>query len=101
MIAWVKRSLVEASVGAVLGFTGWCLLGKSLTAMLFAPLGGSFSCRTDVEAGLDKFVSMQLYSAIGGALLVFGGALFVRMRWAKRKARSAQANPGNPAPGVP
>jgi hypothetical protein len=98
MMAWLKRALVQMSVGAVLGFIIWSLLGKSMTSMMFGSLGGSFSCRLDVEAGLDKFVAMQLYSAIGGALVVLGGATFVRMKWAKRKNKPAAPTP---APGVP
>jgi hypothetical protein len=91
MVVWLKRALVQASVGAVFGFVLWCLLGKSMTSMLFGSLGGSFSCRTDVELGLDKFVSMQLYSAIAGALVAFAGATFVRLRWMKPKAKLARA----------
>jgi hypothetical protein len=87
MMAWLKRGLVQASVGAVLGFLVWCLIGKSMTSMLFGSLGGSFSCRADVEVGLDKFVSMQLYSAIAGALVVLLGAAFVRFRRAKSKPK--------------
>jgi hypothetical protein len=99
MMAWLKRTSVEMSIGAVIGFIVWCLLGKSMTSMLFASIGGTFSCKADVEAGLDKFVSMQLYSAIAGALVIFGGATFVRMRLSKRKAKPAA--PVDPAPGVP
>jgi len=98
MVVWLKRALVQMSVGGVLGFILWCLFGKSMTGMMFGSLGGTFSCRADVEAGLDKFVAMQLYSAIGGALLVFGVATFVRMKWAKRKNKPAAPTP---APGVP
>lgn len=97
MMAWLKRALVQMSVGGVLGFLLWCLIGKSMTGMLFGSLGGTFSCRADVEAGLDKFVSMQLYSAIAGALIVLAGATFVRMRWAKRKNKPPEPTP---APGV-
>lgn len=98
MMAWLKWALVQMSIGGVLGFIVWCLLGKSMTGMMFGSLGGTFSCRADVEAGLDKFVSMQLYSAIAGALIVFAVATFVRMKWAKRKNKPAAPTP---APGVP
>ncbi len=96
-MVWLKRALVQMSVGAVLGFVVWCLIGKSTTSMMFGSLGGTFSCRQDVEIGLDKFVAMQLYSAIGGALSVLAGATLVRRSWSKRKAKSARANP---SPGV-
>jgi actin-like ATPase involved in cell morphogenesis len=98
MMAWLKRTSVEMSIGAVIGFIIWCLIGKGMTSMLFGSLGGTVTCKTDVEIGLDKFVSMQLYSAIAGALVVFVGATFVRLRLSKRKARPAA--PVDPAPGV-
>lgn len=91
MVVWLKRSLRDLSTGAAIGFVVWCLLGKQLTGMLFGSLGGSFSCRADVEMGLDKFVAMQLYSAIAGALVAFLGMLILRRWWAKSRARSAQA----------
>jgi hypothetical protein len=98
MMAWLKRTSVEMSIGAVIGFIIWCLIGKGMTSMLFGSLGGTVTCKTDVEIGLDKFVSMQLYSAIAGALVVAAGAAFVRMRWSKRKGKPA--SPAAPAPGA-
>lgn len=98
-MVWLKRTGVEMSIGAVLGFIIWCLIGKNMTSMLFGSIGGTFSCKADVELGLDKFVSMQLYSAIAGALIVLAGAAFVRFRLSKRKGKPPA--PGAPAPGVP
>jgi Mg/Co/Ni transporter MgtE len=98
MWRWVKRTLTELTVGASIGFVIWCLLGKQLTGMLFGSLGGSFSCRNDVEIGLDKFVAMQLYSAITGALLAFLGMLILRRWWAKSRARQAPPAVGAPGP---
>lgn len=97
MLLWMKRSLVALTAGAALGFIAWCLLGKQLTGMLFGSLGGSFSCRTDVEIALDKFVSMQLYSAIVGAVVAWLGMLMVRRWWAKSRAKAAVP----PTPAVP
>ena len=98
MWRWLKRTLTELTAGAAAGFVAWCLLGKQLTSMLFGSLGGSFSCRADVEIALDKFVAMQLYSAIAGALVAFLATLLVRRWWAKSRAKSAQPPAG--APGV-
>jgi hypothetical protein len=95
MLVWLKRTLVELTTGAVLGFIAWCLLGKNLTSMLFGSLGGSFSCRADVELGLDKFVAMQMYSAIAGALVSFLGMLLMRHWWSKR-AKAAPPPAGAP-----
>jgi hypothetical protein len=96
MKAWLKRTLVELTTGAMFGFVVWCLLGKQLTGMLFGSLGGSFSCRLDVEQGLDKFVAMQLYSAIAGALVAFIGMWLVRRWWSKSRAKRGQPTAGAP-----
>ncbi len=96
MIGWIKRTLIELTSGAALGFVGWCLMGKRLTSMIYGTPGGSFSCQVDVEQGLDRFVAMQLYSAIGGALIAFLGMLILRRWWAK-----ARTKPGAPTPGLP
>jgi hypothetical protein len=97
---WLKRTLTELTVGAAIGFVAWCLLGKQLTGMLFGSLGGSFSCKGDVEIALDKFVAMQLYSAITGALVAFLGMLILRRWWTKSRAKSAQSTAAPGAPGA-
>jgi len=99
MLVWIKRTSSELAVGAVLGFVTWCLIGKRMTSALFGSLGGSFSCRADVEIGLDKFVSMQLYSAIAGAVVAFLGMLVLRRWWAKSRTKPAAPTPG--VPGAP
>jgi hypothetical protein len=96
MKAWLKRTLVELTTGAMIGFVVWCLLGKQLTGMLFGSLGGSFSCRLDVEQGLDKFVAMQLYSAIAGAVVAVIGMWLVRRWWSKSRAKRGQPTAGAP-----
>src|SRR5689334_7737116 len=93
MLIWLKRTLTWLSSGAAVGFILWCLFGKRLTSMLFGSLGGSFSCRADVEIGLDKFVAMQLYSAIAGALVAFFGMFFLRRWWLKSRATKAVQEP--------
>lgn len=90
MLGWIKRTSVELSVGAAIGFVAWCLLGKQLTSMMFGSIGGSFSCSKDVEAGLDKFVSMQLYCALGGAILAVVSMIVARRLWSKARARLAR-----------
>jgi hypothetical protein len=101
MLVWIKRTLTELTVGAVLGFIAWCLMGKRMTSALFGSLGGTFSCRADVELGLDKFVAMQLYSAITGAVVAFLGMLVLRRWWAKSRAKPPAPTPPAPTPGVP
>ena len=94
MLVWLKRTLVELTAGAALGFVGWCLTGKRLTSMIYGTPGGSFSCQGDVETALDRFVAMQLYSAIAGALVAFLGTLLIRRWWAKARAKPAPVVPG-------
>jgi hypothetical protein len=97
MLVWLKRSLIELTTGAVLGFVAWCLLGKRLTSGLYGSLGGSFSCQNDVVSALDRFVEMQLYSAIAGAVVAFLGMLLIRRWWAKSRAKPP-APPVAPGP---
>ena len=87
MLAWIKRTSVELSVGAAAGFVAWCLLGKQVTSFMFGSIGGTFSCSADVEKGLDKFVSMQLYCALGGAILAVVIMIIARRLWSKARAR--------------
>lgn len=96
MKAWIKRTLLELTTGAMIGFVIWCLFGKRMTSFMFGSLGGSFSCRLDVEAGLDNFVAMQLYSAITGAVVAFLGMLLLRRWWAKSRAKRSPPAAGTP-----
>jgi hypothetical protein len=98
MLVWVKRTLIELVTGAALGFVAWCLLGKSLTSGLYGSLGGSFSCQLDVETALDRFVSMQLYSAIAGAVVAFLGMLLIRRWWTRARAKPAAPVAPGPVP---
>ncbi|HEX2732896.1 MAG TPA: hypothetical protein VHM70_14905 [Polyangiaceae bacterium] len=84
MLPWLKRTSIELVVGALVGFVIWSFVGKRLTSMLFGSLGGSFSCSADVELGLDKFLAMQLYSALGGAALAVLAMFLFRRRRARR-----------------
>lgn len=92
MWAWIKRTAFELAVGAAVGFVLWSLAGKGMTSMLFGSLGGTFSCRADVELALDKFLSMQLYSALLGAVLGVVVMIVVRRRWPKTKPTQSLPN---------
>lgn len=101
MKAWIKRTLLELSTGAMIGFVIWCLFGKQLTSMLFGSLASSVNCQPDVRVALDKFVAMQLYSALVGAVVAFLGMLLIRRWWAKSRAKRDPAAPTAPsAPGA-
>jgi hypothetical protein len=93
MVRWLKRTGVEMLVGAVVGFLVWCLAGKSLTSMMYGSLGGSFSCQLDVETALTRFLSMQLYSAIAGALVFAVAIGLIRRALDRRKLRTAGPTP--------
>jgi hypothetical protein len=93
MVRWLKRTGVEMLIGAVVGFTIWCLAGRSLTSMLFDPIAGTFSCQADVENALTRFLSMQLYAAIAGALVFAVAIGLIRRALGKRKLRSAGQSP--------
>ena len=88
MVRWMKRTGVELLIGAVIGFVICCIGGKSLTSMLYGSIGGSFSCQTDVENGLTRFLSLQLYSALGGAVVFAIAAGLIRRAWSRRKLRN-------------
>src|SRR3982751_2469754 len=91
MMRWLKRLLTELAAGAVFGFVVWCLAGKAITSFRFGSLGGSFSCKGDVSVALDQFVAMQLYSAIGGGVVVVLATELIRRAWNKRAAAKALA----------
>jgi hypothetical protein len=93
MAKWFKRTGVELLIGAVIGFAVWCLAGKSMTSMMYGSLGGSFSCQTDVQTALTKFLSMQLYCAIGGALIFAVAIGLARRAIERRKLRGAGPSP--------
>lgn len=67
---FVKQLSLLAGVGATLGFLLWSLMGQGAVSILFGSLGGTFTCKTDVEHALQQFVRLQLYSALTGAVAV-------------------------------
>src|SRR4051812_22888255 len=93
MVQWLKRTGVEMLIGAVVGFVVWCLAGKSVTSMMYGSIGGSFSCQTDVQAALTKFLSMQVYCALGGAVIFAVGIGLLRRSIERRKVRGAGPSP--------
>lgn len=95
MAGVLKRVASLSGVGAVLGFLLWSVIGQSTTSMMYGSLGGTFTCAADVESALARFVMMQLYCAIGGAVLIPIVGLLISRSLRKRKAASAA--PGGPA----
>jgi hypothetical protein len=93
----MKRTGVELLIGAMIGFVICCLFGKSLTSMLYGSIGGSLSCQLDVENGLTRFLSLQLYSALGGAVVFAIAAGLIRRAWSRRKQRTAAPLPAAPS----
>lgn|SRR5689334_5575705 len=97
MVRWMKRVGVELLIGAMIGFVFCCIFGKSLTSMLYGSIGGSFSCQLDVENGLARFLSLQLYSALGGAVVFAIAAGLIRRAWSRRKQRNPPPIPAAPS----
>lgn len=67
---FVKRILLLATIGAALGFLTWSILGQGGVSLMFGSLGGTFTCKADVEHALQQFVRWQLYCALAGAVVV-------------------------------
>ena len=97
MVRWMKRMSVELLIGAVLGFVLWCITGKSLTSMFYGTPGGTFSCQADVEKALTHFLLLQLYSALGGAVVFAITAELIHRAWSRRKQRHAAPLPAAPS----
>ncbi len=93
----LKQWLARLAIGAFVGFGLWSLVGRSLTSMWFGSLGGTFSCREDVEVALGRYIGGQLYSAVGGAIALPLGHFLIRRWFAKRRARRLPAplDPGS------
>lgn len=81
----IRAVLNRLAVGALIGFGLWSVVGGWATSLLFGSLGGSFSCRTDVELALGRYIAMQVYSAAGGALLFVAGGWLIRRAVTKRR----------------
>jgi hypothetical protein len=90
-----KRTLLEAIVGAFLGFVGWNFIGPATIGLWYQPLSaGALSCGPTVSQGLSQFVFVGFWvtavAAIGTVIL-----MFVIRR--KLRARSAPATGTTPA----
>lgn len=91
----LKRIMTLSLVGAALGFLLWSIIGQNAVSLLFGSLGGTFTCKADVEQGLRQFVQWQLYCALGGAVLLPLGAWLIRRSFSK--GSSVPSNTGQPA----
>lgn len=79
-----RRLALEVSIGAVLGFIGWSVIGPSVLSWWYEPPSkDAFSCASSVKAALSQFVMAEIIAAaVGGVMLaVF---LFVMRRIFKR-----------------
>ncbi len=98
-MSFAKRMLLFSAVGAALGFLACSMFGQSAVSLMFGSLGGTFTCKTDVEHALQEFVKLQLYSALSGAVLVPLLTWLIRRSLAKRKSQLTTAGPATPAGG--
>lgn len=86
-----RHFLNRLALGALLGFGLWSLIGSWLTSLLFGSVGGSFSCKADVELALARYIVMQVYSAVGGALVFVSASWLLRRALVKRKLEKSKA----------
>ncbi|MEO8181334.1 MAG: hypothetical protein ABI895_21060 [Deltaproteobacteria bacterium] len=93
MVRWLKRTGVELLIGATVGFVIWCLAGRSLTSMMFGSIAGSTTCEKDVMDALTRFLTMQLYAAIAGALVFALAIGLIRRALERRRLRTAGPTP--------
>jgi len=79
-----RRSALEAALGAVLGFVVWSFGGPAVISWWYEPPSrDAFSCAGSVKTALSQFVTMQLISAVVGA--VGAGLLLFALRRARRQ----------------
>jgi hypothetical protein len=86
-----KRMLLFSGVGAAIGFLICSIFGQSGVSLIFGSVGGTFSCKTDVEHALQQFVRLQLYSALSGAVLLPLLIWLIRRAVGKRKSKQIPA----------
>jgi len=91
---FIKRMLQLAAVGAVLGFLLWSIFGQGAVSLLFGSLGGTFTCKADVEHGLKQFVMWQLYCALAGAIAVPLLTWLMRRAFGKKGKRATAQGSG-------
>ncbi|HMA93603.1 MAG TPA: hypothetical protein VKP30_13000 [Polyangiaceae bacterium] len=92
-----KQLLLACAVGAALGFLCCSIFGQSAVSLLFGSLGGTFTCKADVEQALQRFVRLQLYSALSGAVLVALLTWLVRRALGKKKSARVSVRPASGA----
>lgn len=90
-----RRTLIEAVVGAFIGFAGWNFVGPKIISWWYQPPASeALSCSSSVDLALSQFVFTGLVitviSAVAAALLMF----FVRR---KLRARGERASGSTPA----
>ncbi len=86
-----RRIALEVSLGAVLGFTSWSVIGPAVISWWYEPPSrDAFSCAGSVKTALSQFVWMQLFCAVGGGV-VLAAVLFTIRR--SRKQPSASSGP--------
>ena len=85
----VRRTLIEGTVGAALGFGGWSVVGPAIIGWWYEPPSKeALSCGSSVKLALSQFVTMQLVSAAVGAVVI-AVLLFLFRRSRKNAAAKA------------
>ncbi len=92
-MSFMTRMLLAAAAGAALGFLICSIFGQGAVSLLFGSVGGTFTCKADVEQALQQFVRLQLYSALSGAVLVPLLTWLLRGAIGKRKSKQVRNGP--------
>lgn len=89
-----RRTLIEAIVGAFLGFVGWNFVGPRVISWWYMPPASeALSCASSVDLALSQFVFMGLViTAISAATVAI--AMFL----IRRKLRARAASKAGPTP---
>jgi hypothetical protein len=86
----LRRTLLAACLGTIVGFGGAIARGPELVSFLFKPLQDSLSCAPTVNTALTQFVRLELTCAALGAVIALV-VLFVWRRFMRRRAEARQS----------
>jgi MFS superfamily sulfate permease-like transporter len=90
----VRRIVLVACVGVILGFAFVIVKGPWLVSLFFKPLTASLSCAPTVEEALQQFEELQLICAVLGGVvalvILFFWRRFFRLRAEARRPQNTQ-----------
>ncbi len=96
----VRRIVLVACVGVILGFAFVIVKGPWLVSLFFKPLTASLSCAPTVEQALEQFEELQLICAVLGGVIALV-ILFFWRRFFRRRAEARQTGQTDQSGGTP